>query len=334
MEARNSPSYFETFYLRRIHRIFPIYFVWLSLYPVASFAFLHWTSSPLQVDPSLLHRLPFFYLFIQTLVPLKYGTLGWYWLAVTWSVAIEEQFYIIAAPVVRYLSSRRLVIGLILTIVACPVLRLFIRLLWPNEASLVYVLMPARADSLAIGMLVAWLWKNGDARLWLRQRMNLLYGGFAVLLMGAVIFGKWFPGQYTLFASLVEYQWLAVMYACLLLIGLVDAPGRFAGVMRWPFLRELGRLSYCIYLIHLTILGLCHAILLHSSRPRIDTDSGVAVTIFAAILTFFLAKLSWHCFEAPLVVRGHRYKYWASRKLSPCTTNESIRDSVPQPKSI
>ena len=309
MGVRDSPNYFRTFYLRRVHRIFPIYYVWVSLYPLASFLFLRWFSSPIHVDATLIHRLPLYYFFAQTFVVLPQGTLGWYWLAVSWSVAVEEQFYIVAAPVVRFLTQRRLVIALIATIVVCPFLRWLVYVLWPHREELFYILMPCRADSLAIGMLTAVLWRNPGTLLWIERYRTWLYSLLALMVMGFLVFVKWFPSPYTLFAALAEYQWLAVMYACLLLIVLVDSPGAIAGVTRWSFLRELGRLSYCIYLIHLPILAVCHALLLHSSRVRIDSIPGVGTTILAALLTLGVAKLSWVFLEEPLLRRGHAYKY-------------------------
>ncbi len=307
--VRDSPRYFQTFYARRIFRIFPIYYLWITLYPLAALIVGRWSASPLAVDPGALYRLPLYYAFAQTFVTLRETTLGWFWLAVTWSVSIEEQFYIVAAPLVRFLTPRRLTVALGSTIVLCPLLRALLYVLVPNRQALIYVLMPCRADSLAIGMLSAILWKNDAARQWLAGRRAALYAAFTILLLGMPVFVKWFPSPYTLFAALVEYQWLAVMYACALLIVLVDTPGKIAALMRWSFLREMGRLSYCIYLIHLPILALCHAVLLHSSRARIDTVPGVLTTVFAAILVYALARLSWTFFEEPLLRQGHNFKY-------------------------
>ena len=325
LEVRSSPKYFRTFYLRRAHRIIPIYFLWLSLYPIASWLVQRWQGSPLPVDPALSHHLPLFYLFAQTLVDLRAGTLGWFWLAVTWSVAVEEQFYLIAAPVVRFLSERRLVYVLAGAIAICPLLRWMVYSYWPDLPSLAYVLMPCRADSLAIGILAAMAWRSPTVRGWLAARRTALYATFYALLAGVAVFLKWYPSPYSRTAILVEYPWLAVMYASLLLLVLLDPPGSLAGVMRWGWLRELGRVSYCVYLIHLPILGMCTAILGHSARTHIDTVPGIAATLLAAAITLGLARMSWIYFENPLVRRGHAYSYDA-----PAATNASFM-AQPQP---
>jgi len=104
------------------------------------------------------------------------------------------------------------------------------------------------------------------------------------------------------------YSWLALLFACLLALSLLEPRGLWSRFLQWPFLREMGRLSYCIYLIYMLILGLCHALLLHS-RPDIGSVPGALVTLFAFGLTYFPAFLSWRFFEHPLLHRGHAYRY-------------------------
>ena len=83
-----------------------------------------------------------------------------------------------------------------------------------------------------------------------------------------------------------------MFFACALLAVLANCSGGLAAMMRCGFLREMGKASYCMYLIHLAVLAGCHALLLRSD-PSITTVPGVATTLLAFVLTYGLAKLSW-----------------------------------------
>lgn len=129
-----------------------------------------------------------------------------------------------------------------------------------------------------------------------------------ILLLGAVAMVKWMPAPHNAVEAAVQYSWLAAFYTFVLLISLLDEKSLFARVARWRFLRECGRVSYCIYLIHLAILGMCHWIFFRS-LPHLDDWRGFLVTLLSAALTWILARLSWRYFEKPLVDRGHSYTY-------------------------
>ena len=64
--------------------------------------------------------------FLQTLTflyPVPFRTVAYYWLGPTWSLAIEEQFYLVVAPLVRILTTRRLLHFLLALLLVCPLLR-------------------------------------------------------------------------------------------------------------------------------------------------------------------------------------------------------------------
>ena len=314
LDARDSPNYFRTFYLRRVHRILPIYYLWVSLFVVVKFSASRWLPSPITESAGAFHALPFYYLFLQNFLSQVHGTLGWYWLAVTWSLAIEEQFYLVAPLLVRFLSTRALVFTLVATVIFAPLLR---ALMYNHESAILeskgyyYVLMPFRADALALGMLAAVAWKTPRAQTLLLSNRNIMKWVLLLLSLGLPILLKWFPGPTSHLTAVAGYSWLAMFYVVLLLCVLADREGILAQGMRWGFLMQLGGISYCVYLIHLLINGACHALILHSS-PSIDSVQGVAVTLLAAALTWAIAKCSWRYFEGPLMRRGHRYSYWRS----------------------
>ena len=102
LDTQHAPNYFRRFYVRRTLRIFPLYFLMLA---VAVFV-----VAPLQRDSSWaqsVHSYQWTYwLYVSNWTePFGYSVHG---LSHLWSLAVEEQFYLIWPLVVWWLSSRRL----------------------------------------------------------------------------------------------------------------------------------------------------------------------------------------------------------------------------------
>ncbi|MGB9467184.1 MAG: acyltransferase [Candidatus Acidiferrum sp.] len=307
LDARGSPSYFGTFYLRRVHRILPIYYAWLILYigvVVGAVLFFHGRSSITGRD---LAAVPYYFVFLQNVIyaPTPFQ---WEWLVVTWSLAVEEQFYLLAPPLIRFLSVRRLVIVLGTVICAAPLLRLFAFRYLTKHDYLAQMAMPCRADALALGILAAVAWRWPAFRGFLKRHPGVLQRTFAYMMIGLTVLLWWLVRPISVVTVTIGYSWLAGFYTCLLLLVLSQPEGVVAQVMRWRWLRELGGISYGVYLIHLTINMLAHKVLLNSP-PSISNLEGLGVTMLALCVTLFLAGLSWRFFEKPLIRRGHRYTY-------------------------
>src|SRR6266478_6063614 len=122
LDVRESPRYFGTFYLRRIHRILPVYYVWILFYALIFCMPLGWFPATLEVSRSHLSVAPRYVFFLQNMA-YQQGHFQWVWFAVTWSLAVEEQFYLIAPPLIRFLSNSRFAILSVAAVVFCPVLR-------------------------------------------------------------------------------------------------------------------------------------------------------------------------------------------------------------------
>ena len=307
IDARDSPDYFRAFYMRRVHRILPIYYLWTLLYAGIVSAALLGAPSPFSLSPRDLLQIPFQLLFLQnmqfSLRPFQSA-----WFVVTWSLAVEEQFYIFAPPLIRFLSPRKLVYVLVSAIVAAPIFRFAVFRYWfPGTLAPAY-LLPCRADTLALGVLLAIAWRNPAFRSFLDSQRHSLQLTLLLLLLGVCASIPWMVGDISFFRATVGYSWLAALYGCLLLLALSQTHGWLASIMRWKPLRSLGAISYCVYLIHLTILLLAHKLILHNS-PQFHNLQGIAVTMLAAAMTIALAALSWRYFERPLIKRGHTYAY-------------------------
>lgn len=310
MDAREAPNYFRTFYLRRVHRILPVYYLWILLYGVLVGGAMWLLPGRFGVGSQDLLQIPLYLLFLQNL-HYSLTPFQWTWFNVTWSLAVEEQFYLLAPPLIRFLSIRRITWVLAATIGLAPLLRLLVfRSLAPPLGSYAAVLtMPCRADALAFGIFLAMAWRKEEFRAFLDGHRLLLQRVLLALLLGVAGLLWWLVRPTNGVMISVGYTWLAAFYSCLVLLVLAQKQGWVGGVMRWGVLRGLGVISYCVYIVHETLNLLAHQLLLHG-RPEVYDFKGVGVTLLSLVLTLVVASLSWRYFEKPLIRRGHGYSYW------------------------
>jgi peptidoglycan/LPS O-acetylase OafA/YrhL len=136
-----------------------------------------------------------------------------------------------------------------------------------------------------------------------------------VLVIGAV----WliFLGPIHTFAAIsFGYTWLALMYACILMLAVVPKGGLVKSIAALFPLRMLGILAYGLYLFHQAVNGVVHG-LFRNQVPSFRTPLDALAAVIAFVLTFSLAHLSWTYFEKPLVALGHRF---AKYEISPPVT--------------
>src|SRR5450755_188560 len=307
LDSQGSRRYFQTFYTRRAHRILPIYYTWIAIYGLLVAAGLYLAPGRLPVAAQDFREVPVHLLFLQNIIysPTPFQ---WKWFAVTWSLAVEEQFYLLAPPLIRFLSVRRLVYVLVFIICAAPAGRYFAFRYLSGLYYLPQFAMPCRADALALGILAAVAWRRKAFQTGLGEHPLILQRCVAYLL--AVLAGLmwWFTRPPGVVTFTIGYSVLAVFYTCLLLLVRSQTKGPVARIVRAPWLCYLGRISYCVYLIHLTVNEWAHNLLLHA-EPRIYDLRGVGVTVLACLVTWLVASVSWNYFENPLIHRGHHHVY-------------------------
>ena len=106
LDARGSPNYFKTFYVRRFFRIIPIYYAWVLLYVLlvtlaGHVVQVHSNSGrPEELGASIYVH----FLFLQNVWPITLAGLAGAWLSPTWSLAVEEQFYLVCPWMIRFIS--------------------------------------------------------------------------------------------------------------------------------------------------------------------------------------------------------------------------------------
>lgn len=306
LDAKASPRYFKTFYARRAYRILPLYAFILALFSLR-YVSSHGSAGPLG---SFSHSsIPWasYVTFTQNVWMALVGTFGAGAMAATWSLAVEEQFYLTVPFVIRKISSFSLVFVLLGIIVAAPVLRTALHMFFDHGNFACYVLTPCRADSLSCGVLCSLLVRT--PRWW---KLLLSYRSVLCWVTGFLSLGLiplTFKGQ-ELSTTMVTfgYSWLAFFYTGCLLIAITGANATVQRVLCNRGLLQLGVLAYCIYLLHLPLMEASRR-LLGLRFAYSSTSTQFVGGLMGVLLTLGIAKLSWVFFEKPLLRRGHAYKY-------------------------
>ena len=306
--ARSSSSYFGPFYLRRFFRIIPLYYTWILGYvlvvAVAGKILGNLDATASQAPLSVARQ----FLFLGNYTFGPYPAFAIAWLGPTWSLAVEEQFYLVSPLLVRYLTTRILSIVLLSAVLAAPLIRLYVRSHMPGGYFFAYMLTVCRMDALALGMLTAIVWRDSAKRQWISSHVGILNGLCGVMFIGVLVLWLRSTDQYGVIMQSVGFTWIASFFVTLLLVVLTQPTGLIAWAARLGWLRELGKVSYCMYLIHQAVNLFTHFLLLRST-PQIQSWPGVLTTMLAGMLTYAIAKVSWIMFENPLLRFGHRFRY-------------------------
>jgi peptidoglycan/LPS O-acetylase OafA/YrhL len=307
LDNKNGRHYFKAFYIRRVCRIFPLYFTWLLIFLIALY-----TIPPTSMLAGLFDNpLPFWvYLTFTQNIAMSYERLlGVEWLAVTWSLAIEEQFYLFLPGLIHVTNTRKLPYILLAFILAAPLIRAYTVTVHPQLIFGAWLLMPSRMDSLLLGVLCAWAIRQPTLRQFLTTYIRFLYYLLIILFSGTAAFTYISPPNTLSLGMLyIGYTWLALFYANILLIILLKPAGIFSRVMKTPSLRHLGYIAYGVYLFHQVFNYHLHILLLKQS-PQFQTVWDVLVTLLAFSLTVIIASISWEFFEKRFIKLGHSFRY-------------------------
>jgi peptidoglycan/LPS O-acetylase OafA/YrhL len=312
MDNKDASNYFKVFYTRRICRIFPLYFLVVIPLLVIPLPLISSSLNSIYVEP-----LPSWtYLtYTQNIAMAQEERWGTVWLGPTWSLAVEEQFYLILPFLIRFVSKERLPYLFVSLILMATLSRLAILAFHPHGDFAFFLLLPSRAEPLLLGVLGAWAVRNQRCLHLLHTHRRLLYGVLAILAGSTVLLVLGFyrhPTDVltTLFPATYGYLLLGLLFTCILLIAVTEKRGIVSFVTRNRLLGKIGVIAYGVYLLHVPVQGLLVWFLLGEAPfSPVDTTPEVLVTFGALLLTLGIATISWVLFEKRIVSWGRSFKY-------------------------
>lgn len=262
----------KKFYMRRILRIWPLYYLYLGL----SIAFVFLFSIPAEFN-SL-----WYYLLFSANVPFIIGGLfpfvGHYW-----SLGVEEQFYMFWPWFVKKVKNVEIL--LLVIIVTLIALRVGLHFVKPNTL-LESVLHIVRFHAMMIGALGAILYRKNNV-LFLKlidNKITQLICWSILILLGLNKFHL---------ASIIDGDIVAVVGLCLI-VGQINIKNRIINLENKIF-NYLGKISFGIYVIHPLLIFLFGKIL---SQIQVDITLKYIIVYFSIVITTIIVSyLSYEYFE-------------------------------------
>jgi peptidoglycan/LPS O-acetylase OafA/YrhL len=282
LDSGASSSFYTNFFARRSIRIWPVYWLLLFLYyfffPLL-FSGYRWMLHGIAAAPWIVMLL-----LIHNLWPVALpGAIG-----PTWALAIEQQFYLIWAPIARRTPPRWLLAVAFAMLATSPLVRLFFgRHLTPTN-TLIHL------DGLAVGSVIAialrvsgwspreWKWVAGAA---------LAVGAMGITLM-------------LHHGSALTDTLLAIGFGGMLLAALLGQtaphPGVYCRALTTRPLLFLGKISYGLYVTHILVFSVLGG---YVDKPldRFGIPGNLAIVAIRLAVSIGFATLLWYRFEKPIL---------------------------------
>jgi peptidoglycan/LPS O-acetylase OafA/YrhL len=288
------------FYMRRVLRIWPLYFL------IVGFGLIFYNlalprlgiAHPLEYNIWLAIFL--YVLFLPNLMNSLYSVGGI--LNPTWSIGIEEQFYLLWAPVVKRWHHRLLFIcGTILAVSLLVFALNRVNLFGLQETQ--KFLAQLKFHFMAAGAIIAWMLFHQPARLFALPlfRWRWLQWVLALLLLEFFLVGSARPWLLEESLQILLYGWLIVEVAV--------NPHRLVK-MKTRLTERLGEISYGIYMYHMIAVYVTSFYFQRAQWWRTNPVLYVITYYLLAIgLTVLLAYLSHRFFERPILQLKRRFSY-------------------------
>jgi len=271
----------KKFYLRRTLRIFPLYYGF-----ILGLAFLYYFFAPgSEVGQAFLGSLPIYFLYLANIFPVAFG--------IFWSLASEEQFYLLWPFLEKYLSKKIFLI-LFIFILLNQLINFFrvpiFEFLGAPQINKLFIVQITFTPIL-IGVVLAHLLHKKIGLSYLIPLIDKKYSAVLWLSLILVII-EFSP------SNISGFPRLSIQLLMVLLVGSVALrDDNYLNVfLTLKPIARVGAISYGVYLFHI------HGIMISKKLlQQVSIENHFIVFIVSFILTAFIAELSFRFYEKPFL---------------------------------
>jgi peptidoglycan/LPS O-acetylase OafA/YrhL len=304
-DSKDEAGYFRNFYIRRCLRIFPLYYATLVIFLVCLPRLVPFDDGIQYVTR---HSLWYWSYLTNVLVAWQ----GWYVSGVLdhlWSLAVEEQFYLVWPFVVLICSRRQLWQVCVAAIVGGLVARIVLRLLGYEIAA--SVLAPARMDALAVGAAIALIARQPEGLFRAASIASKVMALSGVGLTLTFVLSE--DLRQNAVAASIAYTLLAALFGSFLVTALTSSPSTYLRRgLTSPVLLFLGKYSYALYVFHYPLLFVRPSWLSPQAVPTILGSQLPGLFLYitgATLVSVGLAFASWHLYEKQFLKLKRFFSY-------------------------
>jgi peptidoglycan/LPS O-acetylase OafA/YrhL len=290
-DPHNKGKIIKSFFVRRFLRIFPVYYLTIIILVIACYPF---------TENSLI-----WHLFYMSNI-LTFTTQSWNNFSHTWSLAVEEQFYLIWPWFIIFIKDKYIKYVLLIAILIGVITTVYTMVIQHNWAG--FVLMPSCMQAFGLGGLYAYLQINGKTKSYSKFIFFAL--PIALLLHFYLSFS---PEKSS------DYGFCFLTINSIISIWLIDRVINNKSVwinnfiLENRFLNKIGQISYGIYLFHF-VFGFFYDMLI---KALFSQKADLEITLLdwknayfiKLVLLILVSLISFHMFEKPILKLKERFNY-------------------------
>ncbi len=301
LDGKGQKRQIRHFYIRRVLRIFPLYYAVLAL----AFIVLPATGFLLADSADAQRQQIWYWLYLNNWAnPFFSDSIFPHF----WSLAIEEQFYVLWPAVIVFLTARRILKICLLLVISAVLSRYILITFLPEIAEdAAYTFTIVRWDALAIGAALAVMAREQRAFAWLCRYSGILLVTTSIIVLSQTVVHKNFAavGAGSIF---LNQTLIALWFAFAIFLSIAPVKSwplvHYHYVLKLSLLKILAKYSYAIYVFHLPVMKLWFATFAVDTKGLGGAKFLLAVNyncLMVFALSSALAFISWHVLERPIL---------------------------------